>query len=130
MSNSFIKRIAPIFVRSLIPDFSNQPFQINSQMLHFLKSHQEDLSSLGLLMPPFLASVNPHLVYGKLKEELTSYVDRKKFHFSHLVDMMDKRIQRARYEQFIIRLASAYEGYKFDLPAFIDLRGRIYRTGI
>jgi DNA-directed RNA polymerase len=43
---------------------------------------------------------------------------------------MDQRIQRARYEKFIIRLASAYDGYTFDLPAFIDFRGRIYRTGI
>lgn len=33
---------------------------------------------------------------------------------------MDKRIQRARNEQFIIRLASAYEGYTFFLPAFIE----------
>ncbi|KAG6467763.1 hypothetical protein ZIOFF_074267 (mitochondrion) [Zingiber officinale] len=28
------------------------------------------------------------------------------------------------------RLATAYEGYEFDLPAFIDFRGIIYRCGI
>lgn len=40
------------------------------------------------------------------------------------------RIQRARYETFIINLASAYEGYRFYLPAFLDFRGRIYRSGV
>ena len=40
------------------------------------------------------------------------------------------RIQQARYEDFILNLASAYEGYKLDLPAFMDFRGRIYRAGI
>ena len=32
--------------------------------------------------------------------------------------------------QFIIKLATAYNGYRFYLPAFLDFRGRIYRSGI
>lgn len=40
------------------------------------------------------------------------------------------RIQRARYETFIINLASAYEGYRFYLPTFLDFRARIYRAGV
>lgn len=40
------------------------------------------------------------------------------------------RIQRSRYENFVIDLASAYECYDFYLPAFMDFRGRIYRSGV
>lgn len=43
---------------------------------------------------------------------------------------MDKRIQRARYEQFLLELATVYEGFPLYFPAFLDFRGRIYRTGI
>ena len=39
-------------------------------------------------------------------------------------------MQQASYEDFLIRLASAYEGYQFYLPAFMDFRGRIYRSGV
>lgn len=49
--------------------------------------------------------------------------------YPNLVKEFMKRIQRARYETFIINLASAYEGYRFYLPAFLDFRGRIYRSG-
>jgi len=44
--------------------------------------------------------------------------------------MINKDIQRACYEQFILDLAEAYEGYQFYLPSFLDFRGRIYRCGI
>lgn len=47
-----------------------------------------------------------------------------------LLNDLIKRVQRARYEQFILYLASAYKGYKFYLPAFVDFRGRIYRAGV
>lgn len=36
-----------------------------------------------------------------------------------------KRIQQARYEQYLLSLATAVDGYTFYLPAFIDFRGRI-----
>ena len=40
------------------------------------------------------------------------------------------RVQRTRYEEFVLNLAKAYRGYKFYLPAFMDFRGRIYRAGV
>ncbi|KVF21783.1 uncharacterized protein LOC112505269 [Cynara cardunculus var. scolymus] len=43
---------------------------------------------------------------------------------------LHKDIQQARYESLIIDLSIAYEGYKFYLPAFLDFRGRIYRSGL
>lgn len=78
-------------------------------------------------MPPFLASVNPHLVYDELRNMLTKGEYKDKFKFSTMMDIMDERIQRAC---FLLKLASAYDGYTFYLPAFIDFIGRIYRTGI
>lgn len=50
--------------------------------------------------------------------------------FPSLFQTLLKRIQRARSESFILNLAEAYDGYKFYLPAFLDFRGRIYRSGI
>jgi DNA-directed RNA polymerase len=41
-----------------------------------------------------------------------------------------RRVQQARYEDFVLTLASAYDGYKCYLPAFMDFRGRIYRAGV
>lgn len=47
-----------------------------------------------------------------------------------MLSEFQKRVQCARYEDFVITLASAYEGYSFYLPAFMDFRGRIYRSGV
>jgi DNA-directed RNA polymerase len=44
--------------------------------------------------------------------------------FNELLNTICKNIQRARYEKLIIELAIAYDGYQFDLPAFLDFRGR------
>lgn len=47
-----------------------------------------------------------------------------------LLSDLVSRVQKARYEDFVLNLSSAYAGYQFDLPAFIDFRGRIYRAGV
>ena len=47
-----------------------------------------------------------------------------------LLNELFKRVQQARFEEFILILATAYHGYKFYLPAFMDFRGRIYRAGV
>lgn len=44
--------------------------------------------------------------------------------------MLSKDINQSRYERLIFNLAEAYDGYQFYLPAFLDFRGRIYRSGI
>jgi hypothetical protein len=50
--------------------------------------------------------------------------------FNELLQTLNKNIQRCCYERFVIKLAIAYEGYRFYLPAFLDFRGRIYRCGV
>src|SRR5665811_2438480 len=80
-------------------------------------------------MPSFLSNILIHVVYERLRKEV-SMANSKDLVFSNLATILDKLIQRARYEDFIINLATALEEYTFWFPAFIDFRGRIYRTGI
>ena len=76
-------------------------------------------------MPPILANVNPHSVYEILRGELLMNNNKEKYKLSTNVDILEKRIQRARYEHFLIQLATVYDGYTFYLPAFLDFRGKI-----
>lgn len=116
---------------NIISKLQETPLKINKEMLRFIQYNKEYFTSVGLLLPSFLASLYSHMVYEELRLVLSTDDEyQNKYLLSTLIDIMDQRIQRARYEKFIIRLASAYEGYTFDLPAFIDFRGRIYRTGI
>ncbi|KZV14671.1 DNA-dependent RNA polymerase [Dorcoceras hygrometricum] len=100
-------------------------------MLEFIVRYRATFEKVGLLMPEILAHVN-------LKEACDliriSYFNNKAIKYacslSFLLKELAKRVQAARYEDFIIRLASAYEDYVFYLPAFMDFRGRIYRSGI
>lgn len=58
-------------------------------------------------MPPFLANVNPSYLYDILRAEFLLEENKKgKLQFGSLVEIWDKRIQRARYEKFLLELAS------------------------
>lgn len=114
---------------NIVNHLQKQRFRINSAMLKFLLERKDVLEEFGLLMPSWLANVEPHIIFRILREDLLE-TNNKQFKFSTLVKILDKRIQQARYEQLIIRIATAYEGLSFYLPAFLDFRGRIYRTGI
>lgn len=108
-----------------------QAFQINNSFLHYIKEYENELINYGYLMPEFLSTMRIQDVYILLRE---IYIKNKEIHkvcsFSELIDFLSKNIQRSRYEQFLIKLADAYNGYKFYLPAFLDFRGRMYRSGI
>lgn len=105
-------------------------FEINKDVLTFINQNYDLLVKSGLLMPKFLASLNVTKAIDLLR---MSYLEDPSLmnvcNYQNLVKEFMKRIQRARYETFIINLASAYEGYRFYLPAFLDFRGRIYRSG-
>lgn len=109
----------------------SQAFEINTEVLTFIKENNDRLVKSGLLMPSFLASVNIKEATDLLRkcffQELS---DSNKCTYNKLLNEFLKRVQRARYETFILNLASAYEGYRFYLPAFLDFRGRIYRSGV
>jgi len=82
-------------------------------------------------MPRFLASLNISEAINLLR---TSYLEdqslMKVCSYQDIIKEFMLRVQRARYEVFIMKLASAYSGYRFYLPAFLDFRGRIYRAGV
>nr|UYK51799.1 hypothetical protein [Paphiopedilum micranthum] len=80
-------------------------------------------------MPRFLSSININEVSILLRKFMKDE-EILKFRFNELLHTLCKNIQRARYEKLMIKLAIAYEGSNFYLPAFLDFRGRIYRCGI
>jgi len=113
----------------IITKLQDTPFKVNKEMLNWIREHRQSLEEKGILMPSFLSNILIHVVYERLRKEV-SMANSKDLVFSNLATILDKLIQRARYEDFIINLATALEEYTFWFPAFIDFRGRIYRTGI
>lgn len=115
----------------VLNELQSQVFEINTKVLDFILQNRESLVSFGLLMPRNLAYVNMKEVSDLLR---LCYVSDEGVQnvcsYSVLLKDLVNRVQRARYEDFIITLASAYDGYHFYLPAFMDFRGRIYRSGI
>lgn len=105
-----------------------QGFQINKKVLEFIKKNRPTLEKVGLLMPGILARVNLKEAFDLLRN---SYFQNKAIGgLDDLLKEFSIRVQKARYEDLIIRLVSAYEDYVFYLPAFMDFRGRIYRSGV
>ena len=103
----------------------------NGDWLKYIQDNEEILVESGLLMPSFLASLNIKDVYILLRDfYMNDEVIKELCSFNELINTLCKNIQRARYEKLIIKLAKAYDGYHFYLPAFVDFRGRIYRSGI
>jgi hypothetical protein len=108
-----------------------QAFQINSDWLTFIQENEDLLVEYGYLMPRFLSSINIKDVSNLLREiYMKDEVINKLCSFGELLNTLCKNIQRSRYEKLIIKLAIAYDGYNFYLPAFLDFRGRIYRCGV
>lgn len=109
----------------------NQPYRINSKLLNFINNEYENFVNAGLLMPKILTRMNILKVAPYLRE---IYMNDKRIQkilsYSDLLQILSNFIQRASYDNFIIKLATAYDGYDFYLPAFLDFRGRIYRSGV
>lgn len=88
-------------------------------MLNYLMDNQETLEAAGLLKPSFLDKVDP----GRVREQIRDFLLTDEFKDSHLTfsglaRIMDKRIQEARYEQFLIKLAYAYKDSQIYFPFF------------
>lgn len=117
---------------SVMNKLQSQPFEINSEWLQYLMDNEEKLVDQGLLYPRFISYLSINDASSLLREYflMDEKMIKNPFSFSRLFDILCKDIQRARYEEFLIKLANAYDGYKFYLPAFLDFRGRIYRSGV
>jgi DNA-directed RNA polymerase len=116
---------------SILNGLQRQGLQINKRMLEFIRKNRQTLERVGLLMPGILARVNMSEALDLMR---ISYYDddtiKSACSLSDLLKELSLRVQRARYEDLIIKLVSAYEDYVFYLPAFMDFRGRIYRSGM
>lgn len=108
----------------------DQQFKINIAWLSYILQNEEKFVEWGLLKPNYLCSVNPVKASALLREVHNQHpVISKSYRYFELLKALNCDIQIAIYEQRILKLAKAYAGYTFYLPAFLDFRGRIYRYG-
>ena len=131
-SHFYIKLKSPKRMCDVLNKLQSQAFEINSKVLCFILDHRDTLEEVGLLVNRNLAKVNLYDALDLLRScyfnNLSGVMRVCGCHV--LVTELLKRVQQARYEEFILILASAYRGYQFYLPAFVDFRGRIYRAGV
>ena len=94
----------------------SQAFEINKDVLTFINQNYDRLVKSGLLMPSFLASLNIKEATDLLRKSFFQEPSVMNIcTYNKLLNEFLKRVQRARYETFILNLASAYEGYRFYL---------------
>lgn len=130
-SHFYIKLNSPGPMCEVLNTLQSQAFEINSNVLSFITDNREELEDVGILINRGLAKVSLPEASDLLRicyfnDEAVKEVCSCNLLLTELV----KRVQQARYEDFVLTLASAYAGYKFYLPAFMDFRGRIYRAGV
>lgn len=127
----FIHLKEPERLCNIMNCLQGQPFKINSGWLKYISDHKDAFIEKNLLVPEFVARINILEVSGKLRDlYMSSEYMKAHFTYNQLLLVLQKDIQRARYESLTFDLAHAYEGYSFYLPAFLDFRGRIYRCGL
>lgn len=84
-----------------------------------------------MILPEFLSKISNKDVSTYLRaSHLNDPVISKEYRYEDLLCAIYKITQRARYEQTMLKLSKALEGYDIYLPAYLDFRGRIYRSGI
>nr|QKQ14700.1 DNA-dependent RNA polymerase [Zygnema circumcarinatum] len=104
-------------------------FQNDEVFLDFMQTHRSRFEELGLLMPTSLCDVDlVRLVNekrnaalkegGKLSQYNSIYTQCKQEHYL------------ARWERSRFQLCEMLRGLRYYFPAFVDFRGRIYRTGL
>ncbi|KAG6467753.1 hypothetical protein ZIOFF_074404 (mitochondrion) [Zingiber officinale] len=111
----------------ILNGLQSQGFKRNTKVLE----NRDTLVKLGLLITKDLVNVNLSKAFDFMRKcYFNDIAVQEACSLNSLLMELAKKVQRARYEEFIIRLAEAYEGFVFYLPAFMDFRGRIYRSGI
>lgn len=120
----------------VLTGLQDQPFKISRDIMTFIRTNEKDLVNYDLLAPKEFAHANitelMHVVRDEYLNNREEYASKYGVYYNYdeLFRLTLEYVQQARYESFIFQLAEAYSGFKFYLPAFTDLRGRIYRAGI
>ena len=127
----YIQFHSPNGVCDVLNILQSEVFEINTNVLLFILNNRDLLEEVGLLLPKNLLKVNLQEASDLLRScYFNDQVVKDVCSCNVLLTQLVKRVQRARYEEFILTIANAYSGYQFDLPAFMDFRGRIYRSGV
>lgn len=131
-SHFYIKLSNPKDVCYILNILQSQAFMINSEFLLFINKNRDYLEEVGLFMNRKLARVNLEEVSDLLRSCFFNDTTGVKnvSNINALLKELVSRMQQARYEDFVLNLADAYDEYTFYLPAFMDFRGRIYRAGV
>lgn len=116
---------------NILTGLQSQGFKINHKLLEFINQNRDILEREGLILPEMLAHVNLKEAFDLLRlhynrNELIKGV----MNLTNILKEFAIRVQNARYQEFLIRLASAYVSFVFYMPAVMDFRGRIYRSGV
>jgi len=106
------------------------PFQINRLFLRKLREDWDQFLKYGHVLPKILDSINRREGLSRLHAHYMKDDDiQENFTFRELSKVLVKNITEANYQQYILQLAEAYQGYYMYFPCFMDFRGRNYRYG-
>lgn len=106
------------------------PFLINGLFLEKLKEDWDQLQKYGLVLPKILDSINRKEGLRRLHAHYMKDDDiQENFTYRELSKVLLKNITEANYQQYILQLADAFQGYFIYFPCFMDFRGRNYRYG-
>lgn len=129
--NILLSKTNYLSLLNILNSLQSESFEINKDVLEFILNNRKRLVELELLMPRVLAYTNIKECYDLLRFSFFSNEKVKNsYSLNNLLKELSSRIQKAYYEETVLLLAEAYNGFEFYLPAFMDFRGRIYRTGI
>ena len=125
-SHNKLKRLC-----TTISSLQRQAFKIKTNLLNCIINHRSLFEDYGFLMPEFLSKAILARATGILRKHFHNNQDIQSIYtFNDVCALLMRNMQQARFECTIIDLAQAYNGYSFYFPAFLDFRGRIYRSGI
>ena len=133
-----VSRAQFLELREIIESLQNKAFRINEIFLDFLKEYSSSLQEKGLLeneasrrvdlikasnaLSAFYLQIKKNEEAKAKKETLLPPLEEVRLAFL-------AKIEKARAQEDLLRMAEMLRGMTFYFPAFLDFRGRIYRLG-
>src|SRR5581483_7999524 len=131
INNFYIDIKMPTEMCNIMNSLQAQPFKINKKILEFINTYYSHFVRYGLLKPKFIVDIDLKEASEILRDFYMKDSSIKEIcTYNDMLHSLLKDIQQARYEKMILTLADAYSDFSFYLPAFLDFRGRIYRSGL